>query len=356
MNEKLLKKNSALIFIGRYWTLIFLIGEFIIFSIIGTGYFTIRNFQNMLVASTIILLLATGETFVIITGGIDLSVGFVMGFMCVVFSKILVTLMKTGMSQEWALFLSVVSTLLIGLLPGLLNGYLVARWKVPPFIATFGMYGIAYGMAEIISNNVPISGLPPLTGQIGNGYFMYWLPGKLLAWFSRPHLPRAELRHLVNLIPNIFLISIIFVIIFAFILSKTRFGQHTYAIGGNIDAAIRAGINVKAHLIKIYMTSSFFATLGGIVYSLRFVTGRADAGSANMLDSIVAVVIGGASLYGGTGTIWGTFIGTMIITILETGMVNLGLPTYNKYIVVGIVLIFAVLMDQFFPEIVHKGE
>ncbi len=356
MNEKLLKKNSPLILIGRYWTFIFLISEFIVFSIIGTGYFSIRNFQNMLVASTIILLLATGETFVIITGGIDLSVGFVMGFMCVVFSKILVTFIKIGMAQEWALLFSAVIAMGIGLLPGLLNGYLVARWKVPPFIATFGMYGIAYGMAEIISNNVPISGLPSLAGQVGNGYFMYWLPGKLLAWFARPHLPRSELRHLVYLIPNIFLVSIVFVIIFAFILSKTKFGQHTYAIGGNMDAAIRAGINVKRHLMKIYMISSFFATLGGITYAMRFVTGRADAGSANMLDSIVAVVIGGASLYGGTGTIWGTFIGTLIITILETGMVNLGLPTYNKYIVVGIVLIFAVLMDQFFPEIVHKGE
>ncbi len=356
MNKKLLKKNSPLILIGRYWTFIFLISEFIVFSIIGTGYFSIRNFQNMLVASTIILLLATGETFVIITGGIDLSVGFVMGFMCVVFSKILVTFIKIGMTQEWALLLSAITAMGIGLLPGLLNGYLVARWKVPPFIATFGMYGIAYGMAEIISNNVPISGLPSLAGQVGNGYFMYWLPGKLLAWFARPHLPRSELRHLVYLIPNIFLISIVFVIIFAFILSKTKFGQHTYAIGGNMDAAIRAGINVKRHLMKIYMISSFFATLGGITYAMRFVTGRADAGSANMLDSIVAVVIGGASLYGGTGTIWGTFIGTLIITILETGMVNLGLPTYNKYIVVGIVLIFAVLMDQFFPEIVHKGE
>jgi ribose transport system permease protein len=113
---------------------------------------------------------------------------------------------------------------------------------------------------------------------------------------------------------------------------------------------------VEKHLIRVYMISSFFAAMGGVMYTLRFVTGRADAGAARMLDSVVAVVIGGASLYGGTGSMVGSIIGTLIIAMLETGMVNLGLPTYNKYVYVGIILVLAVLVDQFFPEFVRKGE
>ena len=144
--------------------------------------------------------------------------------------------------------------------------------------------------------------------------------------------------------------------IFAFILAKTKFGQHTYAIGGCMTAAERAGVNVKNHLIKVYMISSFFASLAGVMYVLRFITGRAPAGSARLLDAVVAVVIGGASLYGGTGTILGTFIGALIIAALEIGLVNLAIPTYNLHIAVGCILILAVLVDQFSPELVHRED
>jgi len=320
------------------------------------GFFSARNFQNILVASTTILLLAAGETFVIISGGIDLSVGFVMGFSCVVCAKIMVTLQALGLAEPLAILLGIGGCLLIGLLPGFVNGFLVARMRVPPFIATFGMYGIAYGFAEIISGNVPIANLPKMVGFIGNGYLLYYLPGKALTWLSPPQgISRAEIRELIPLIPNVFFFALLVVLVFAFLLSRTQFGQHTYAIGGNIDAARRAGINVERHLIKVYMISSFFAALGGVMYTLRFVTGRADAGAARMLDSIAAVVIGGASLYGGTGTMIGSILGTLIIGILETGMVNRGLPTYNKYIWVGIILVMAVLIDQFFLE-EHRKE
>ncbi|MQY70200.1 MAG: hypothetical protein GH145_05000, partial [Firmicutes bacterium] len=231
----------------------------------------------------------------------------------------------------------------------------VAKLRVPPFIATFGMLGIAYGLAEIICNNVPIMGLPTSVGSIGHGYLVYWLPGKIFAFLQKPeNLTRLELQNLVSIIPNVTVITAIVIGIFAFILARTKFGQHTYAIGGSTDAAERAGINVKRHLIKVYMISSFFASLAGVTYVLRFITGRAPAGSARLLDAVVAVVIGGASLYGGTGTIIGTVIGALIIGALETGLVNLGIPTYNLYIAVGCILIFAVLVDQFFPELVRK--
>jgi len=148
----------------RRWILIFLVGEIVFFSIVGTNYFSLKNLQNILVASTTVLLLATGETFVIITGGIDLSIGFMVGFSSVVSAKVMVDL--------W--------------IPGFINGFLVAKLRVPPFIATFGMYGIAYGFAEIICNNVPIHGLPTSLGSLGHGYLFYWLPGKLFSFLSWP--------------------------------------------------------------------------------------------------------------------------------------------------------------------------
>ncbi len=117
---------------------------------------------------------------------------------------------------------------------------------------------------------------------------------------------------------------------------------------------MRAGIDVPGHLVRIYLLSSLFASLSGVMFVLRYVTGRADAGSVRMLDSVVAVVIGGASLYGGTGTVWGTLVGALIIATLETGMVNLGVPAFNRYIAIGVILVIAVLIDQFFPELIRK--
>lgn len=339
----------------RRWTLIFLVGEIIFFSIAGTNYFSLKNLQNILVASTIVLLLATGQTFVIITGGIDLSVGFMVGFSSVVSAKVMVDLEAAGFSQPLAITMGILAALLLGLIPGFINGFLVAKLRVPPFIATFGMYGIAYGFAEIICSNVPIHNLPTSVGSLGHGYLFYWLPGKFFSFLSIPeNLTREELKQLMSIIPNITVITFIFIGIFAFILAKTKFGQHTYAIGGNINAAERAGINVQTHLIKVYMISSFFASLAGIMYVLQYITGRAPAGSARLLDAVVAVVIGGASLYGGKGTVVGTITGALIIGVFETGLVNLGIPTFNLHIAVGCILIFAVLVDQFSPELIQK--
>jgi len=356
-NRSIDNKKRILIAIGRRWALIFLMIEFISFSILGKGYFTLNNIQNIFVAGATIFLLATGETFVIITGGIDLSVGFVMGFSGIVMAKLIVTFSGLGFSPALSIFFGIILTIIIGLIPGYINGLLISRLSVPPFIATFSMYGIAYGFAEIISKNVPIKNLPHLASYIGNGYFIYILPGELISIFKKPTgLARSEMKYLIELIPNVFVITFVFVFIFGFILKRTKFGQHTYAIGGNIDAAVRAGIDVKSHLIKVYMISSFFATLGGIIYILKFVTGKADAGSARMLDSIVAVVIGGASLYGGIGSIGGTILGCLIISVLETGLIIMSVPTFNIYIAIGLILIFAVLMDQFFPELIHRED
>ena len=350
-----LKINRRLVaFLGKRWALIFLLLEAILFSIIARNFFSVNVAQIIFFYGTSIFLLGTAETFVIITGGIDLSVGFVMGFASIVSAKLIVFLNNSGLSPGLSIVAGVLITLAIGLIPGYVNGTLVARLKVPPFIATFSMLAITHGTSELLIKGVPAKNLPYLANAIGNGYLLYYVPGKAISLFVKPAIERGE--YFLELIPNVVVFTFVFILIFAFILKWSKFGQHTYAVGGNVDAALRAGINVRKHLVKTYMLSSFFATISGIVYVLEYVTGKADAGAPFLLDAIVAVVIGGASLYGGIGTVGGTILGCLILSVLETGLRVMGVPTFDKYIAVGVILIFAVLIDQFFPELTHKGD
>jgi len=158
----------------------------------------------------------------------------------------------------------------------------------------------------------------------------YWLPEKIFSFLSKPeNLTREELTHLVSIIPNVTVITFIFIGIFAFILAKTKFGQHTYAIGGNINAAERAGVDVKVHLIKVYMISSFFASVAGILLVFTLNMGvHTQYTSSYELFAIAAVVIGGASLTGGKGTIWGTIIGVLLIGTLNNGLMMMGVTYF----------------------------
>ena len=354
--NNILNSDSKKLFlkIGRQWVFVFLVIEVILFSFFTRGFFSYKGFQIVLFFSTAIFLLATAETFVIITGGIDLSVGFVMGFASIVSAKMIAVFMNIGLDQGISILLGIVITMAIGLIPGFVNGMLIAHLKVPPFIATFSMLGITHGVSELLIQGVVAKNPAQLANDIGNGYLIYLVPGKAISFFQKPPMQRGEL--LIEIIPNIVVFTFIFIAIFAFILKRTKFGQHIYAIGGNIDAAVRAGINVKRNLVKVYMLSSFFSSIAGIIYMMKYVTGKADAGASFLLDAIVAVVIGGASLYGGIGTVWKTIIGCLIIGVLETGLRMLGVPTFDKYIAVGVILIFAVLIDQFFPELIHKED
>jgi ribose transport system permease protein len=354
LNHNSNKRKSFLFFLGRRWALIFLVLESLVFSFTTEAFFSLKGIQIVLFYGTTIFLLGTAETFVIITGGIDLSVGFVMGFASIVSAKLVVLFTNLGVPPAISILLGILITWMIGLIPGYVNGSLVARLNVPPFIATFSMLGITHGTSELLIRGVPAKNLPYLANAIGNGYFIYSVPGKVVSFFQKPEIQRGEL--LLEIIPNMVVIAFVFILVFAFILKRSKFGQHIYAIGGSMDAALRAGINVKAHLIKVYMISSFFATLSGTVYMLQYVTGKADAGAPFLLDAIVAVVIGGASLYGGIGTVGGTILGCLILSVLETGLRIMGVPTFDKYIAVGVILIFAVLIDQFFPELIHRED
>lgn len=337
---------------GRQWALVFLFTELIFFSLMARGFLTINVFQIIFFFGTAVLLMATAELFVIITGGIDLSVGYVMGLATIISAKLIAAFSVSGMGSLLSIILGIIITLVIGLIPGLINGFLISRLKVPPFIATFSMLGICHGISELLIAEKAAKNLPHLANIIGNGHFVYFVKGGGYSFFTRPEVARGV--KVYEVLPNVVVITFVFIAVFAFVLSKTKFGQHTYAIGGNEDAAIRSGINVKWHITKIYMLSSFLASLAGILYMLKYVTGKADAGASLLLDSIAAVVIGGASLYGGKGTVWRTILGGVIIAVLETGLRIMGIPTFDKYIIVGVILVSAVLIDQFFPEPTYK--
>ncbi len=350
-----MRRQSAIAsFIGQRWAMIFLGVELVFFSLTAGGFFTANGIQIVLFYSTTLALLATAETFVIVTGGIDLSVGFVMGFASVISAKLSAAFAGMGLSPALSLLLAILITLAMSLAPGLVNGILVAHLKVPPFLATFAVQGITYGTSLLITRGAAAINVPGLANVIGNGYFMYWVPGRGLSFFTRPEVARGTT--VVDIIPTMVVVTVLFVAVAAFLLKRTRFGRHTYAIGGNIDAAVRAGINTKRHLVVIYLISSFLAALSGIIYMLEYVTGKSDAGSSFMLDSVVAVVIGGASLFGGVGTVWRTILGVLILSVLEMGLKMLGVQTFDKFIAVGLILILAVLIDQSFPELIHKED
>ena len=301
------------------------------------------------------MLLAAGQTYVIVSGGIDLSVGFVRGMIAVIAAIVMRDMHAAGYSQAMSIAAGLAVGVALGLLPGLMNGILVAKFRVPPFIATLGMYGVANGIAFGLSDGFPIINLPPRVGAIGNGFLGYFFPGIGFSLFERPPgIPEGEMRNLVGIVPNSIVIAGVMIVIFGFILSRTRFGQYIYAIGGNIDAARRSGIAVDWQLIKTYTVSSFFASLSGLMTVLIFANGvHTQFASSLELFSVAAVVIGGASLYGGKGSIFGSFLGVLVLAVLEVGFLMSGVFPFYRFIAVGSILIGAVVIDQTFPELVY---
>ncbi len=350
-----MKPRGALAtFLGRQWALVFLVVEFVVFSAVGQGFFTLNGIQIVLFYGTSLFLLATAETFVIVTGGIDLSVGYIMGFTTIISAKLVAAFARGGTPPGQAILYGILLTLVIGLLPGVLSGLLVGRLGVPSFLATFATGGIVYGTSSLLISGVAAKDVPSLANEIGNSNFLYWVRGRGLSLFTRPDVVRGT--RVVEIIPTMVVVTAVFVLAALFVLQRTRFGRHTYAIGGSMDAATRAGINTGRHLMAVYVLSAFFATIAGIMYMLEYVTGKADAGVSYLLDAIVCVVLGGASLFGGTGSMWGTILGCLILSVLETGLRIAGVQTFDKFIAVGLILVVAVLVDQYSPELIHKED
>jgi ribose transport system permease protein len=289
------------------------------FSFGGTFILNPFNVQSIAVFAVAPLLLATGQTFVIISGGIDLSMGFIMGLAAVVSAHV-INWLTPGLGLGMAVILGALVAVGVAAIPGLVNGFLVAMLKVPPFIGTLGMFGVARGVAFLLAGGTTVPVKNSVFAALGNGRI----------WG----------------IPYVVIVTAIFVLVMHYLLSQTRFGQHNYAIGANPQAARRAGINIKWHLLRLYVLSGMCAGLAGVLYSARFSAGAAQAGEPLLLDSVAAVVIGGASLFGGSGTILGTVAGAFVIAVIQYGLVFVNVAPFWQFISVGVVIIISVLIDQ----------
>src|SRR6266568_7021891 len=299
--------------LSRGWSWLFLLVLVIFFSIFGQGFLNVYNFQTIGADMALVLIMALGQTFVIISGGIDLSTGFVMG-MASVAAALVMSNMGGRAPLPVVVLAGAAAGLGVGLIPGLINGVIIARLRVPSFIVTLGMYGIARGAGFILSGGQPVSIQTNGIGQIGNGYLLYLLPDGRFSFFHLPsNLEGVRPSQIVQLLPFPLIFLVVVALLCAWLLSQTRFGRHTYAVGGSEEASRRAGIPVARHTILIYVLSAFLASLAGVLYTMRFSNGAADVGDPLLLTSIAAVIIGGASLFGGEGTILGTVIGAVII-------------------------------------------
>ena len=277
------------------------------------------NLRAIAVFAVAPVLLGLGQTLVIIAGGIDLSVGFTMGFASVVAAHA-ANGVGGALGPGAGLAAACVAALAASVVPGVINGLLVAQLGIPPFIGTLGMYGVARGAAFLVAGGTTV--------PVRNSW---------LAWLGNGQVAG---------VPAVVLVALGCVAVLHYALSETRFGQYTYAIGGNEQAARRAGVDVRRVKVLLYAISALTAGVDGILYTGRFTAGAPQAGEPLLLDSIAAVVIGGASLFGGSGTLTGTIIGALIIAVIQYGLVFLDVEPFWQFVAVGVVIIISVLVDQ----------
>jgi ribose transport system permease protein len=281
------------------------------------------DIQSIFTNAAVALTLAVGMTYVIITAGIDLSVGSVLVLGGVLAVK---TMSAVGGSNPdtigWGpILVGLAVGILAGLACGIVNGTLIAWLKIPPLIVTLGMFGIALGLADVLTSGVDLADVPSKLGStIGNGK--------------------------LGPVPWLVVIAVIVTLFGGLVLSLTRFGQHTYAIGSNDEAARRAGINVRWHLVKIYAIAGALAGLGGDLSLAHFTTTTISGHLEDNLVAISAVVIGGTSLFGGVGTMIGTVVGVFIPVVLAAGLVIMSVQSFWQQVVTGVILIVAVYFDQ----------
>jgi len=291
---------------------------------IGSPYFLTRaNWLNTSSTATEVLLLAVGETFVICAGGIDLSVGAVLGFAGTAGAWVMTQLIAgapTGASVG-VVTLGFAAAVLAGGAFGLVNGLLVAWAGIPPFVVTLGTLGIATGFGFLLNNGQEISAIPGSVATFGNTNLGGWVPVPVL-------------------------ITAVITIWCGLLLARTRFGAYALSIGDSREAVVRAGVNDRRYLLEIYTLSGVLAGVAAVLVMARLGAGSPSSGATDNLNAIAAVVIGGASLFGGRGTIIGSVIGTGIIAVLLTGLVLINVPSFWQEVAVGAVLIVAVYIDQ----------
>jgi ribose transport system permease protein len=308
------------------WIFFVLLAIVAVFSILAPDTFATRdNFRNIATNASVLMVVAVGMTFVIITAGIDLSVGAVLVFAGVVSGKAMIWVSggeDAAFDAGWGTILfGLVVALASGLGWGLVNGIVITRSRVTPLIVTLGTLGMAEGLGLLITDTNIRTVPEELTNSIGIG-------------------------RLFDQIPYLVVIAAVVIIVAAIALALTRFGRYTYAVGSNAEATRRTGVKTERHLIKIYALSGTLAGLAGFMSLARFSTTSIGSYSTENLQAIAAVVIGGTSLFGGVGTIVGTVVGVFIPAVLENGFVIEGVKPYWQEVAVGAVLIVAVYLDQ----------
>ena len=351
----LTRSRRFMLTLSRLWAWAFL-GLMVVFFVIAVpvynggsvNFLTVRNSQNILLAITPVLLLGLGQTFVIISAGIDLSVGWVMSLASVLSALAIRAAFDAGLPLLPSVVIGFLAAVAGAGAVGLINGAIIAKLKVPAFIVTLGTSFIVRGIGLLMSENTTVIGLPNGIRAYGNEALIYFIRGEGggLYFLAPPELTGEMLRRMDRILAYPVVVTAVVVAIAVFILKKTQFGRHTYAIGGNVEAALRAGIPVDRRIIQIYMLSAITAGIGGFLSTLRFTAGSAVIGDPLLLSSIAAVIIGGVSLFGGAGSVMGTVIGSLIIAVLTTGLVMLNVQAFWQFIVVGVVVIVAVLIDQ----------
>lgn len=311
--------QKVVIFVG-------LIALFLAFSILSPNFLTVSNLSGILLATMINGLLACGATYIIITGGIDLSIGTNMTVTGVLMGMLIV---KAGLPLE----LGVLCGVGIGALIGLLNGIMVTRMKLPPFIATLGMQMVTKGVAIVLTNGTPI-------------YFTDYPNYQKLAGGSvlQDLLAKLGLEN-IN-IPNGVLIMFAVAIIMAYVLSRTRLGRYLYAIGSNREAARLSGVKVWNWELLAYVIGGTMSGIAAVLMSSRLNSANPSLGSGYEMDAVAACVIGGASLAGGEGSISGTIIGAFIISVLTNGLRIMSVPTEWQTVLTGLIIIVAVFLDM----------
>jgi len=303
-----------------------LIAICIIFALIEPAFVSSRNIFNVLRQVSIYGLLAVGMTFVILTGGIDLSIGSLLALAGLVSAAVykggmgLLSAGTAGQAEGFGLVPAIAAAVAVGLLGGLLQGTAIARLKVPPFIVTLGGLTAFRGGALLFSSGQPIS---TFTDE-----YKFWGQG------------------MVGPVPVPVIIFLGFALLAYVVLRNTRYGRHLYAVGGNPEAARLSGLNVSRIVLSVYVITGFFAGLSGFLLSSRLNSAEQVAGVGYELTVIAGVVIGGTSLFGGEGGIFGTVIGILLIGVLSNGLTLLNVSPYYQQILVGLIIVFAVYLDQ----------
>lgn len=314
--QRPLKKLMGIRGIGQVLTVTAgLIVLSIVFGLMNPIFFSSRNVANLLRQIAPILLIGIGQSYVLITGNIDLSIGSVVGMS----TMISATLMTKGVNPWIAVLITIVCCLAVGLS----NGLLVSFAKLPPFIATLGTMTIARGIAQIANNNYNTDSI----GEAAQGFRDFFYYGRTFGMF------------------NTIWIAIALWLVFNFILTRTRTGRHIYAIGSNAEAARLSGVNLIATTTKAYLVSAFVSCVVGLITTATSGMGTMDAGNTYELYAVAASVIGGVSTLGGQGMLFGTVIGASIWGVLQNGLQFAGAPVAIRNIVIGIIVVVSVLLD-----------